>query len=125
MLELGIMYRDGIGVTKNVDEAINWFNKAADYGNTKAMLELSNIYKVFYDDNCRSDADELEEYKQACKKYDNLEIAQNNVIEKNNQANCWLASVNSWWNESLGWGKKAIVNSNKATYWNIKATEGE
>jgi TPR repeat protein len=37
MLNLGVMYRDGKGVTKDDVEAVRWFGKAADAGYARGM----------------------------------------------------------------------------------------
>ena len=44
MLALGIMYNNGDGVKKDLDIAINWYEKAAKLGNMYANEKLGNIY---------------------------------------------------------------------------------
>ena len=44
MLDIGMMYYDGNGVTKNHIEAMNWFKKSADKGNIDAMLNVGLMY---------------------------------------------------------------------------------
>jgi peptidoglycan/LPS O-acetylase OafA/YrhL/TPR repeat protein len=41
---LGIMYRDGINVKKDINEAIKWFLRCADEGNPEAAVQLGIIY---------------------------------------------------------------------------------
>ena len=41
---LGYMYLNGMGVPKNPDEAVKWYTKAADGGNSFAQNSLGNIY---------------------------------------------------------------------------------
>jgi len=41
---LGQMYRNGDGVSKNLQEAINWYRKAAEQGNALAQYNLGWIY---------------------------------------------------------------------------------
>lgn len=43
MYNLGFMYFNGEGVTKNYTEAINWFKKAAENGNERAKKSLEKI----------------------------------------------------------------------------------
>ena len=42
---LGDAYREGRGVDKNMNEALNWYAKAADADNERAFLRLGNIYE--------------------------------------------------------------------------------
>lgn len=42
--EVGMKYRDGIGVPKDTKEAFNWFKKAVDNGNTTAICPLAYMY---------------------------------------------------------------------------------
>jgi Fusaric acid resistance protein family/Sel1 repeat len=41
---LGVLYRDGRGVTEDVTEAVMWFRKAADQGDAVAEFRLGNQY---------------------------------------------------------------------------------
>jgi TPR repeat protein len=41
---IGRIYRDGDGVSRDVAEAIRWFQKAADQGYVDAMTELGGLY---------------------------------------------------------------------------------
>jgi TPR repeat protein len=41
---LGYCYFNGIGVAKNLDEAVKWFRKAADQGYVKAQSDLGACY---------------------------------------------------------------------------------
>ena len=38
------MYSKGQGVAKNSNEAVGWYQKAADQGNADAQLSLGNLY---------------------------------------------------------------------------------
>jgi len=44
MLYLGVMYADGLGVTKNYAEAVRWYRKSSDTGNIWAMNNLGWMY---------------------------------------------------------------------------------
>lgn len=44
MHEVAKLYLHGIGVEKNVDEAVKWFEKAVDEGDESAAVILGNIY---------------------------------------------------------------------------------
>lgn len=41
---LGVMYSDGIGVTKDEQQAVVWYRKSAEQGNTGAQFNLGNMY---------------------------------------------------------------------------------
>jgi len=43
--ELGYMYRDGDGVERDGDKAVEWLTKAANQGHTKAKFALGLMYK--------------------------------------------------------------------------------
>ncbi len=40
---LGLMYQDGDGVTKNMDEALKWYTKSADLGYKEAQYLLASL----------------------------------------------------------------------------------
>ena len=42
-VNLGIYYADGLGVEKNIPEAIKWYAKAADKGDTYAAEVLEEL----------------------------------------------------------------------------------
>jgi len=42
--KLGILYRDGIDVKKDINEAAKWFLRSADQGNTQALTQMGIIY---------------------------------------------------------------------------------
>lgn len=41
---IGCMYRDGLGVDKNLDEAEVWLSKSVNLGNSQAKIHLCDIY---------------------------------------------------------------------------------
>jgi len=43
--QLGIMYKDGLGVTKNIEKAIEYLEKSVKMGNTNSVLILADIYE--------------------------------------------------------------------------------
>lgn len=45
MYNTGVMYSDGVGVKQNVKNAVFWFNKAAERGESLAMTRLAMIYQ--------------------------------------------------------------------------------
>ena len=45
MFKLGYMYKRGIGVSKNYEEAAKWFRKAGTKGHREAQLELGSMYE--------------------------------------------------------------------------------
>src|SRR4051812_23233578 len=42
---LGLIYRDGLGVPQDYVEAIKWFRLAAGQGNAGAQFNLGNMYR--------------------------------------------------------------------------------
>ena len=42
---LGVMYEEGIGVSKNPSESVAWFRKAADQGDSTAQKYLGDMYR--------------------------------------------------------------------------------
>jgi TPR repeat protein len=44
MSNLGAMYANGAGVTKDPTEAVSWYRKAADAGDTQGMNNLGIAY---------------------------------------------------------------------------------
>ena len=42
---LGILYRDGLGVPRDPAEAMNWFRQAADQDNLTAIIEIGRLYR--------------------------------------------------------------------------------
>jgi hypothetical protein len=42
---LGVLYRDGLGVEKNPSDALSWFQKSAEQGYAKAQLNLGQLYE--------------------------------------------------------------------------------
>ena len=42
--DLDEMYRSGKGLDQNYEEAVKWWRKAADQGNTKALCKLGTAY---------------------------------------------------------------------------------
>ena len=45
MVQLGKMYRSGVGVLQDFNEAARWIDKAATLGNAEGMLELGRLYR--------------------------------------------------------------------------------
>jgi TPR repeat protein len=43
-VQLGMIYRDGEGVTKNYQEAVKWFAKAAEQGHARGQAALGGMY---------------------------------------------------------------------------------
>jgi TPR repeat protein len=64
MNHIGWLYLNGLGVKRNLKAAVEWFEKAARYGNTRAMTNLGNICEGYgLDDEGNTD------YKGAVKWY--------------------------------------------------------
>lgn len=47
-VQLGHLYRDGVGVPRSLNQAICWYEKAAAQGDISAMLALGELYKGRY-----------------------------------------------------------------------------
>ncbi len=45
MNSIGMMYENGLGMKKNVVEAVTWYRKAADKGNEHAKKALKRLHK--------------------------------------------------------------------------------
>ena len=45
MLQLGKLYRSGVGVLQNFDRSAKWTQTAAARGNAEGMLELGRLYR--------------------------------------------------------------------------------
>ena len=64
MNNIGWLYLNGLGVNRNLKAAVEWFEKAAQYDNTRAMINLGNICEGYgRDDESNPD------YKGAMKWY--------------------------------------------------------
>lgn len=45
MLQLGKLYRSGVGILQNFDQSAKWIQTAAARGNAEGMLELGRLYR--------------------------------------------------------------------------------
>lgn len=45
MQSLGVAYSEGLGVVRNDKEAFDWFRRAAEEGNSAAMMRLGMMYE--------------------------------------------------------------------------------
>ena len=43
---LALMYEDGDGIAKNIDQAIFWYKKAVEQGYQKAQSRLEKVLKI-------------------------------------------------------------------------------
>jgi len=48
--DLGWMYKNGVGVLQNIDEARYWYERSASSGNSKAMHALGSLFLDYYKD---------------------------------------------------------------------------
>jgi TPR repeat protein len=46
MVQLGKLYRTGLGVLQNFDLAVDWMRKAAASGDAEGMMELGRLYRT-------------------------------------------------------------------------------
>ena len=63
---LGLCYRDGLGVAKDYVEAVKWFRKAAEQGNASAQYNLGACYENGYGVT-QDDAEAERWYRKAAK----------------------------------------------------------
>lgn len=108
---LGNIYRDGIGVTKNYEKAVIWYRESAEEGNFHAQNNLGNMY--------RNGMGVIKDYKEAVFWYhksaeQGLPSAQDNLgsmyrngmgVKKNNQ------TAASWYRESAEQGHPLAENN--------------
>jgi TPR repeat protein len=43
---MALIYREGLGVSKDPVETAKWLNRAAEMGHVRAMLDLSKVYSL-------------------------------------------------------------------------------
>lgn len=101
--QLGLMYRQGLGVPKNDAQAASWYHLAAEQGHAGARFQLHVLYQTGPDNLETSDFEALMLYRQAAEQGD--------------------ATAQS----SLGWmyyqGRCVQQNYTKAAVWFHRATE--
>ena len=66
MSKVASMYHKGEGTNKTLNEAVNWYTKAIELGDTKSMVELVHIYRDDNSETIQQDFQKMAEYfKQA------------------------------------------------------------
>ena len=45
MVDMGVMYANGIGVQADVSKAAMWYNRAADLGNSAGMVNIGWLHE--------------------------------------------------------------------------------
>jgi TPR repeat protein len=45
MHNLGVLYRDGLGVSRNYDSALYWYGRAVDAGRTKSRESIQALVR--------------------------------------------------------------------------------
>ena len=105
MYQLGVYYELGIGVDKDLAEAVKWYKKAAEKGNTDAMCSLGSSYRIGHGVD-KDPAEAVKWYKKAAEK-------------GNTHAMCNLGSCYHFGDgvdedpaESVKWYKKAAEKGN-------------
>ncbi len=76
-MNLGFMYADGLGVTKDEVEAVKWLRKAADQGEVDAQLNLGGIYSAGGKGVPKDCVEAIKWYRKAADQ--GLHAAQNNL----------------------------------------------
>jgi TPR repeat protein len=46
MYNIGVLYKRGYGVLEDHDEAMRWYTKAAELGNTDAIKNIGILYEI-------------------------------------------------------------------------------
>jgi TPR repeat protein len=110
---LGEMYRNGRGVTKDVDKALKCFQNAAEKGSVEAQVALGHIYlkgyeKIKYD------------YSEAYKWF--LKAAEKGSAEAQNMVGEMYfkgQSVNKDYDEAIKWYRKAVGQGDSEAQYNL------
>ena len=120
---IGVMYANGFGVTKNEVEAVTWYRKAAEQGDADAQANLGLMYE-----NGRG---VKQDYKKAMKWY-KKSSRQGNGIAQNNIAGLYFKGHGvkksykkaiEWYRKSAKQGYAAAQNSLGGMYvkgWGVK-----
>jgi TPR repeat protein len=110
--DLGIMYVQGYGVSKNINEAVKWWTRAAERGNNKAQGHLGGIYS--------SKKSGLLDNKKAFKYY-SLSAQQNDDISQAILGYIYAEGlgVEKDTNKAIEWWKKAAKSGNKDAIKNL------
>lgn len=140
MHSMGLCYRYGGGVRKDIGQAIEWYRKAAELGNSTAMVSLGECYDI------KRDMDQAIHWYRKAAKLGDIEAMHHLGqcyeygwgVEKNkSQAMEWYRKVEEEAKEqgepdSLyfigsdyenGTGIREIVDKSKAIYWYQKAAD--
>ncbi|HAK61591.1 MAG TPA: hypothetical protein DCO77_14650 [Nitrospiraceae bacterium] len=102
---LGVIYANGLGVTKNDAEAVTWYRKAAEQGDSDAQGNLGLMYE-----NGRG---VKQDYKKAMNWYQKS-AKQGNVIGQNNIAGLYFngRGVKKNDKKAIAWYRKAAKQGN-------------
>jgi tetratricopeptide (TPR) repeat protein len=130
------MYEKGQGVSKNYSEAVNWYRKAADQGDSNGQNNLGIMYRMAYGVE-RDYQKALELFRQAAERgngnaQNNLGIMYKNgygVPKDHEEAVAWYRRSsyqgNRWAQYSLGWmyqhGAGVTEDRQEALKWYQKA----
>ena len=112
LYEIGNMYFFGEGARKNIDKSIEWFSKAADYGNVDAMMDLADM---FYKGGivARNYRKSIEWYK--------IAAANGNTKAMYNLGSmyCEGIGVEQDYEEAAKWWRQAADNGNVKAMYNL------
>ncbi|KAL0211466.1 hypothetical protein P9112_009764 [Eukaryota sp. TZLM1-RC] len=108
MLNLGLMYQEGLGVDADQNTAVQWFEKAVEAGNEDARVELARSYET--GEGIDQDYVKAAELYQEAYHSGTLSVAQNigNCLE--------FGNLRDNLNEAIAWYEKAINAGNEAVY---------
>ena len=112
MNNLGKLYENGEGVPKDMAKAIELYRKAADLGNTEAMVSLG--FAIYHGNGIPKDYAKAAELWQKA-----ADMGHTGAM--NNLANCYLKGlgVPTDYTKEIEWRKKAAAKGHKASQENL------
>ena len=114
---LGKCYSEGQGVATNLEEAVNWYRKAAEQGNAKAQYSLGDCYEYGYGVT-KNETEAANWYRKAAE--------QGNAKAQNNLGACYGRGYGVTKNEAeaVNWYRKAAEQGNATAQNNLGACYG-
>ena len=109
---LGKCYSEGQGVATNLEEAVNWYRKAAEQGNAKAQYSLGDCYEYGYGVT-KNETEAANWYRKAAE--------QGNAKAQNNLGACYGRGYGVTKNEAeaVNWYRKAAEQGNATAQYNL------
>ncbi len=110
---IGQMYFNSLGTKQNIEEAVSWFEKSAQQGNSDAFYQLGNIYSSD-EYNFKDDEKAFNCYKQAKDGYETAEKENENSTAEYRLGVMYLNGLGTETdvNTAVEWFDKAVQNGN-------------